>query len=79
MIANSDVATSVEHDQVPGSRSNWILHFRTGSGLDWILKTLNRIRFGYPNCIDHCSKMLNQSFFPDINRIGLNISTGLPD
>jgi len=30
--------TSVEHDPVSGSRSNWILHFRTGSGLDWILK-----------------------------------------
>jgi len=25
-------------------------------------KKLNRIRYGYPNCIDHCSKMLYQSF-----------------
>ena len=40
-------------------------HFRTGSGLDWILKNLNRIRYGYPNCINHCSKMLNQSFFSE--------------
>jgi len=54
---------SVEHDTVSGSRSNRILHFRTGSGLDWILKKLYRIRYGYPNCIDHCSQMLNQSFF----------------
>jgi len=26
-------------------------------------KKLNRIRYGYPNCTDHCSKLLNQSFF----------------
>jgi len=26
-------------------------------------KKINRIRYGYPNCIGHCSKMLNQSFF----------------
>jgi len=57
------VEDSVEHDPVSGSRSNRILHFRTGSGLDWILKKRNRIRYGYPNCIDHCSKTLNQSFF----------------
>jgi len=63
---------------VVGSRSNRILQFRTGSGSDWISKKLNRIRYGYPNCIDHCSKMLNQSFFSDINRIGSNIWTGLP-
>ena len=25
-------------------------------------KTLNRTRFGHPNCIDHCSKMLDQNF-----------------
>jgi len=32
---------------------------------DWtgFLKKLNRIGYGYPNCIDNCSKMLNQSFF----------------
>jgi len=29
---------SVEHDPVSGSRPNRILHFRTGFGLDWILK-----------------------------------------
>jgi len=28
-----------------------LLQFRTGSGLDWYLKKLNRIRYGYPNCI----------------------------
>ena len=71
------VLTRVEHDPVPGSRSNRILQFRTGSGLDWISQKLNRIGFGYPNCIDHC--MLTQSFFSDINRIGSNIWTGLPD
>jgi len=54
---------SVEHDPVSGSRSNRILHFRTG--LEWILKNLNRIRYGYPNCIDHCSKMLNQRVFSE--------------
>ena len=54
---------SVENDPVSGSRSNRIMQFRTGPGLDWILKKLNRIRYGYPNCIDHCSKFLNQSFF----------------
>jgi len=31
------IETSVEHDPVSGSRSNRILHFRTGSWLDWIL------------------------------------------
>jgi len=30
--------SSVEHDPVSGSRSNRILHFRSGLGLDWILK-----------------------------------------
>jgi len=42
-------------------------------------KTLNRIRYGYPNCIDHCSKMLDQSFFgyqPDWIKY-LHRSTGL--
>ena len=71
--------SSVEHDPVSGSRSNRIVHFRTASRLDWILKELNQIRYGYRNCIDHCSKMLDQRFFLDINRIGLNISIGLPD
>ena len=52
-----------EHDPVSRSRSNLILHLRTASGLDWILKKHNRIRYGYPNCIDHCSKLLKQSFF----------------
>jgi len=40
---------------------------------------LNRIRYGYPKCIDHCSKMLNQSFFlfkPDWIKY-LDRSTGL--
>jgi len=44
---------SVEHDPVTGSRSNRILQFRTG--LDWISKKFNQIRYGYPNCIDRCS------------------------
>jgi len=26
-------------------------------------KKLNRIRYGYPNCFDHCSKILDHSFF----------------
>jgi len=29
---------SVEHDPVSGSRPNQILHFRSGSRMDWILK-----------------------------------------
>jgi len=33
-------------------------------------KKLSRIRYGYPNCIDHCSKMLNRRIFSDISRIG---------
>jgi len=49
---------SVDHDPVSGSRSNRILQFRTGSGSDWILKKLYRIRYGYPNCFDHWSQML---------------------
>jgi len=72
--------TSVEHDPVSGSRSNRILQFRTGSGSDWISKIPNRIRYGYPNCIDHCSKMLNQTFIfgqkPDWIKY-LDSSTGL--
>jgi len=69
--------SSVENHLVSGSRSNRILQFRTG--LDWISKKLNRIRYGYPNRIDHCSLMLNQSSFKDINRIGSKIRTGFPD
>jgi len=72
--------TSVEHGLVSGSRSNRILHFRTGSGLNWILKKLNRIKCGYPNCIDHCSKMvIIRGFFeykPDWIKY-LDRSTGL--
>jgi len=32
---------------------------------DWtgFWKKLTRIRYGYPNCINHCSKMLNQRVF----------------
>ena len=50
--------TSVEHNPVSGSLSNRILQFRTGSGSDSISKKLNLIRYGYPNCVDHCRKML---------------------
>ena len=74
------VYSSDEHDPVPRSRSNRILQFRTGSRLDCILKKLNRIRYGCPNCIDHCSIMLNQSLFfgyePDWTK-HLDRSTGL--
>jgi len=63
---------SIEDDSVSGSRSNRILQFRTGSGLDWISKKLYRI--GY----DHCCQMFNHSF-SDINWIGSNIWTILPD
>jgi len=47
---------------------------------DWtgFQKNLYRIGHGYPNCVDHCSRMLNQSF-SDINRIGSNIWIVLPD
>jgi len=40
---------------------------------------LYRIKCGYPNCIDHYSKMFNQRVISDINRIGSNIWTVLPD
>jgi len=43
-------------------------------------KTRNPIRYGYPNCIDHCSKMLDQKVFfgyqPDWIKY-LDRSTGL--
>jgi len=55
--------TSVEHHPVSGSRSNRILQFRTWSGSDRISNKTHRIRYRYPKCIDHCSKMLDQSFF----------------
>jgi len=29
--------------------------------------------------VDHCSKMFNHSFYSDINRIGSNICTAIPD
>jgi len=48
--------------------------YRTG-----FRKNLNRIRYGYPNCVDHCSNILNQSFFlykPDWIKY-LDRSTGL--
>jgi len=67
------VSISIEHDPVSGSRSNRVLQFRTGSGSGRILKKINRIRYGYPNCIGHCRKMLNQRVLSDINRIGSNI------
>ena len=70
----SCVSTSKEK-----SRSNRILQFRTRFGSDCISKKLNRIRYGYSICIDHCSKMLNQSFFgykPDWMKY-LDRSTGL--
>jgi len=70
---------SVEHDKVSGSRSKWILQFRTRSGSDSISKKLYRIKYGYPNRVDHCSQMLNQRVFSDGNRIGSNIWTVLPD
>jgi len=54
---------SVEDDSVPGSRSNRILQFRTGSESEWISTKLYRIRHGYPKCVKHCSQMLNQRFF----------------
>jgi len=44
-------STSVEDDPLSGSHSDRILEFRTGTGSDWILKKLNRIRYGYSNCI----------------------------
>jgi len=52
------------------SPSNLIVQFRTWSGSDWISKKLKRIRYGYPNYIDHCSKKLNQRFCSDWNRVG---------
>jgi len=76
-LAHASAVISVEHDPVSRSQSNRILQFRTGS--DWISRKLNRIRYGFLNCVDHCSQMLNQRVFSDINRIGSNISTGLPD
>jgi len=59
-LLNFWLHTSVEHDPVSGSRSNRILQFRTGFGF-W--KEHNRIRYGYPICIDHCSIMFNQRVF----------------
>ena len=47
----SMASTSVEDDPLSGSHSDRILEFRTGTGSDWILKKLNRIRYGYSNCI----------------------------
>jgi len=61
-INHSLLEYSVEHGLVSRSRSNRILQFRTGSGSDWISKIFNWIRYGYPNCVDHCSQMLNQRF-----------------
>ena len=42
-------------------RSEISLH--TGFGLDWISKKLHRVRYGYLNCVDHCSQMLNQEVY----------------
>jgi len=42
-------------------------------------KYLNRNGYGYPICVDHCSRMLNQSFFgyqPDWIKY-LDIATGV--
>jgi len=69
---------SVDHDLVAGSRSNRILPFRTGPGWTGFRKYLYGIGYGYPNCVDHCSRVLNQSFFSDINRNGSNIWILLP-
>jgi len=32
-------------------------------------KNIYRIRYGYPNYVDHYSQMLNQSFFSDKTRL----------
>jgi len=42
---------------------------------DWtgFWKILNRIGYGYPNCVDHCSEMFNESVFSDINRIRIGL------
>jgi len=37
------------------------------------------IRYRYPNCVDHCIQMFDQRIFSDINRIGSNVRTVLPD
>jgi len=54
-------------------------HSELDPDLDFISQKLNQIRYGYSNYIDHCSKMLNLRGFTDINWIGSNIWTGLPD
>ena len=74
-----EVHASVEHDPVAGSRSNRILQFRTGSGFDWILKK-NSTR----SDMDIQTALITSVIclirvFSDINRIGSNILTGLPD
>jgi len=67
---------SVKHYPVAGLRSNRIVQFTTGSGFS---NKLYRIRYGYPNCVDDCRRMFNQKGIPDINRIGSNIWTILPE
>ena len=49
------------------------------TGLDWILKKINRIRYGYPKLHWSLQYTASPEFFLDINRIGSNIWTGLPD
>ena len=52
---------SVEHDPVydpTGFCNSERNQDRTG-----FQKELNRIRYGYPNCVDHCSEMLDQRVF----------------
>ena len=48
---------------------------------DWTGSRKNRYRngYGYQNCVDHCSRMLNQRFFSDENRMGSNIWMVQPD
>jgi len=54
-VCSSLIFYSVANGPASWSWSNRILQIRTGPGLDWIFEKLNRNRFGYPNCIDHCS------------------------
>ena len=63
---------------VSGFWSNRIRQFRTGPDWTAFRKKIFRIRNGYSNCVDHSSHMPNQSL-SDINGIGSNIWTVLPD
>jgi len=54
---------SVEHDPLPDRKPTGFCNSEPDPDRAGFRNKLYLIRYGYPNYVDHCSQMLNQSFF----------------